>query len=203
VSCPFCGAHNQLTKDHPWPQWLRKYPAFSLLAEQYKGKRFQREEPVLKLDAEGRYRQQTAGTRHVAELLPYVQVPVCQRCNNGWMSQLEIVCQDILDPMIRGERMYLGPDDQITLATWASKCFYAYASVWDQTNIPWSPDEYRDLRTREDRRRLTRSCKRSCLRPIAAGRPASARPGRSLIIKLMWAPQRTSQHLGLGFCYQL
>ena len=53
---------------------------------------------------------------------------VCERCNNGWMSQLETDVKPILAPMINGYRTRLTQSDQLVLARWASlkaQCFDA------------------------------------------------------------------------------
>lgn len=53
---------------------------------------------------------------------------VCQKCNNGWMSELENEIKPVLAPMINGYRTLLTPDEQMTLARWASlkaQCFDA------------------------------------------------------------------------------
>jgi hypothetical protein len=111
----------------------------------YAGQRFEEAQHVMTTDADDRYREDVASAQHVAAFLPHVQVAVCQPCNNGWMSRLEIAVQDILDPMIRGEHLRLTSQDQTLLAAWASKCAYAYAARWEPPRRPWSAAEYSDL----------------------------------------------------------
>lgn len=147
--CPFCGRAGQRTKDHVWPKWLRNYPMYEVMNNGYTGQRFEEAQHVMTKDADDRYREDVATAEHVAAFLPHVQVPVCRRCNNGWMSRMEIAVQDILDPMIRSEPITLTPDDQTLLAAWASKCAYAYAARWAPQNRPWSAAEYRDLALRQ------------------------------------------------------
>ena len=133
-----------------WPRWLRRYPMYEVLNEGYAGQRFEQTEHEVLQDG-GRFVETAAGTRHVAAFLPHVQVSVCRNCNSGWMSRMEIAVQEVLDPMIRGEQVVLGPEEQILLAAWASKCAYAYAADTGQSqNRPWSVDEYRDLMTRRE-----------------------------------------------------
>ncbi len=95
-------------------------------------------------DPDGRYQMRGQPRQHQSTLLPSVQVPVCRNCNSGWMSHLEIAAQDILEPMIRVEELEISIDSQVVLATWASKCMYAYAFEWDFSNRPWSPGEVAD-----------------------------------------------------------
>jgi hypothetical protein len=144
-ACPFCGRTGQRSKEHVWPQWLRRYPAHEVFGQGYKGQRFTRAEQVMNLDPTGRYQEFVIPSRHVASYLPHVQVGVCRDCNSRWMSRLEIAAQDLLDPMIRGKPAQLGPEEQSLLATWASKCAYTYAAEWDLRNRPWSTEDYRDL----------------------------------------------------------
>lgn len=145
--CPFCGQRNANSKEHVWAQWLRAYPAFEALleAEGEAGRRFLRNERALRLDPEGRYQDDVVASQHVGELLPFVTVPVCSTCNNGWMSNLETQAQSILHPLISGQPAVVSPDQQAQLAGWAAKCFYAYTSTWTSTNNPFMPQEYLDL----------------------------------------------------------
>lgn len=68
-----------------------------------------------------------------------------------------MAAQRILGPMIRGERVVLGTAEQTVLATWASKCAYAYVSEAQPQNRPWSGVEYRALMDNQhpSRRSLT------------------------------------------------
>jgi hypothetical protein len=44
---------------------------------------------------------------------------VCEPCNNGWMSRLEIATKPILLQLMLGQAMHLDRDAQTVLATWA------------------------------------------------------------------------------------
>jgi hypothetical protein len=149
-SCPFCGRTGQRSKEHVWPRWLQKYPAAKALMNGYMGERYQRQGHLMYIDPDDRFQMRAHSREHQSTLLPSVQVPVCRNCNSGWMSRLEIAAQDILDPMIRVEEVEISIDSQIVLATWASKCMYAYASEWDFSNRPWLAGEYRDLMVRRE-----------------------------------------------------
>ncbi len=46
---------------------------------------------------------------------------VCERCNNGWMSELESQAKPYLEPMLRGHGRALHQAGIETLATWALK----------------------------------------------------------------------------------
>lgn len=46
---------------------------------------------------------------------------VCRQCNGGWMATLEGRVRPLMTPLIRGERVLLDVNQQIDIATWASK----------------------------------------------------------------------------------
>lgn len=61
--------------------------------------------------------------RHPAESnRPTVVVKrVCRDCNSGWMSDIEGEAKPILEPMIIGRPCTLSLEDQLSVATWATK----------------------------------------------------------------------------------
>jgi hypothetical protein len=134
------------TKEHVWPRWLRKYGAYQVMSEGRSGQRFERSEYVLQRDSVNRVREVVTDRRHVAEFLPDVRVDVCSNCNNGWMAAMEIAVRDLLDPVMRSDgtdvTARLEPEDQVLLATWMSKCVYAYSADLTPQNRPWSESEY-------------------------------------------------------------
>jgi hypothetical protein len=150
TSCPFCG-NAARTKEHVWPRWLRKYGAYQVMSEGRSGQRFERSEYVLQRNSVNRLREVVTDRRHVAEFLPDVRVDVCSNCNNGWMAAMEIAVRDLLDPVMRSDgtdvTARLEPQDQVLLATWMSKCVYAYSADLTPQNRPWSESEYFDLRS--------------------------------------------------------
>lgn len=146
-TCPFCGRPDQRSKEHVWPQWLRQYPAFEELNEGYTGQRYRSMEQVVTQDSDDRYLEELGSSRHVNSFLPHVQVAVCEPCNTGWMSDMEEAVMPLLDKMIREEQVDLPQNAQALLATWAAKCWYAYASEWDHQNRPFTEAEYAELMT--------------------------------------------------------
>ena len=110
-SCIFCES-NGVTKEHVFPNWMKKI--------------FQRDETtthtfgvVDKSELHGIPRltevgkQGHAGTRKVRV--------VCSNCNNGWLSQLEDDAKGVLEPVIQGQKIGLGLEQQKLLATWLAK----------------------------------------------------------------------------------
>jgi hypothetical protein len=107
--CVFCGYDGKLHAEHAWPAWIRD---------------------VLPDGAVKGYSQQhrvAVGTREVTEITPPMRHKaadrkvkvVCQDCNGGWMSDLEVASKPVLVSMIRGEQTE--PVDQTLLSFWAAK----------------------------------------------------------------------------------
>ncbi|MCD1643084.1 hypothetical protein [Aurantimonas coralicida] len=46
---------------------------------------------------------------------------VCEQCNNGWMSRLEVRARPILTPLILGEECVISTGDQVVIASWIAK----------------------------------------------------------------------------------
>jgi hypothetical protein len=61
------------------------------------------------------------------------------------MAAMEIAVRDLLDPVMRSDgtdvTARLEPEDQVLLATWMSKCVYAYSADLTPQNRPWSENE--------------------------------------------------------------
>jgi hypothetical protein len=100
-TCIFCGG-GSLSAEHVFPEWTH---------------------PLLPIEEQtgvhwGRYRQTIpqSPTRLTAKA-------VCEPCNTGWMSDLEVAAGPLLTPLIMGEKLvrFLSPDDQATIAFWAAK----------------------------------------------------------------------------------
>ncbi len=145
--CVFCGKDRKLSKEHVWAQWLRSYPHFEALlrAQGADGQRFKQDETILRLNEQGVWVEDVAFTRHIAKLLPFVKVPVCRECNNGWMSQMELRAQSILHPMIMGESVQITEEEQTELAAWVAKTSFAYTSTWAPSNRPFVSEDYQTL----------------------------------------------------------
>jgi hypothetical protein len=56
-----------------------------------------------------------------AQMFSHTVRCVCADCNNGWMSELEDEVKPVLTPLLKNHRTTLTRDDQILLATWATK----------------------------------------------------------------------------------
>jgi hypothetical protein len=110
-TCIFCGASVDSAED-VIPRWM-----FSVLPQlpEYLPKAFS-------LD----YFTPEPGPRKILRRMPAKNPErrarfVCRRCNNGWMSRLEVRCKPILTPMILGHRQALTPGDQEAISLWSLK----------------------------------------------------------------------------------
>lgn len=112
TTCVFCGG-GPLTKEHLWPEWLRKRGVLSKHPVQH----IQGQEPP----AEPWERSWSApDATQGAEI-------VCKDCNTGWMSKLETASIPCLLPLMTGDRRpTLSVEEQSTIALWATKM----AMVW-------------------------------------------------------------------------
>jgi hypothetical protein len=109
--CIFCDRARPLTREHIIPRWIVE--VLNELEAGYPG-------PVWGLH----YWSGGAveGDRQHPVSDPTVVVrQVCEVCNNGWMSLLELAVKDKLGAMIRGQSVLLEPREQLAIATWASK----------------------------------------------------------------------------------
>ncbi len=99
--CPFCQGTGPLTEEHVWPLWMI-----------HEFRRINRGAPFTLGKGDGPSRL----TRSL-----HLTVPVCEECNNRWLSVLETDVAPVLRPMIYGQDCDLTPADQRLLATWAAK----------------------------------------------------------------------------------
>jgi hypothetical protein len=104
-TCMFCERTGRFSNEHSWPQWLREVlpgadEAFVHVVESTDTAR----------------RVWAAGGPDI------VTRRVCERCNTGWMNDLEVAAQPILEPMIDAVApVELSVDDQRTLLLWFAK----------------------------------------------------------------------------------
>lgn len=93
--CPFCSYRGfDLTDEDVYPKWLRK-------ELQRRGAKF-------------------SANGYPTRRAPKVTIPVCEDCNNTWMSVLENDTNDLLISLIDNTRL-IGRDEQEKLAFWAAK----------------------------------------------------------------------------------
>lgn len=140
----------KLTDEHVWPHWLRSEVAAAqrLIDSGCPSERMPHYEPVITVDDEGVFHHELEKHKDLDVLLPMVTVPICSSCNNAWLNAKEIAVQPLLRPFLRGEAdLRLAKHDFPLLATWALKTFMNYGLTRGSQTNPFSPQEYRQLRS--------------------------------------------------------
>jgi hypothetical protein len=104
--CIFCSKRAN-SDEHVWPEWLLR------IIKQWSGEMvFQ----AMRLNKRGE-------TIKWNRFDPDIRIGnVCKRCNNGWMSTLEVKAKPILIPMINGTATTLTLEQQATIAILINKC---------------------------------------------------------------------------------
>jgi hypothetical protein len=103
-----------LTKEHLWPNWLRKELA---IRERHEFRIEQEKDGVETRDhqfMEPPFNQQVKA--------------VCATCNGGWMSDIEADAKPLLQPLVRAKGLRLDRGAQRTLARWS----FLKACVFDE-----------------------------------------------------------------------
>ncbi len=129
-----------------WARWLHGTHAARALLEGTNGERIPRDYHALTVLPDGRYERSSETLGPVAKWLPNVTVWVCSDCNSGWMSRLEDNVKRLLGPFVESDLpVRLTVEDLTTLATWATKCWMAYALTRPRINNPFRDEEYRTM----------------------------------------------------------
>lgn len=117
-ACLFCGADGAgaLSNEHVIPQWLLKH---------------------LKLPEDDKLFQGVASSVNdkltqaprIHSSFNFVQGHVCEGCNNGWMSRLEVAAKPILVPLIDRERTIgsLADEEAEIVGKWTCKTAYMHS----------------------------------------------------------------------------
>ncbi len=136
ATCPFCGFSGKLTAEHVFGDWLSR-TGLDL-------------EPVAHGAGPLNRIGQELGVRP-----PFRQtVRVCGKCNNGWMSRLEVVARRVLTPFILRESGEIAAEDTGPTAAWIQKTALTAMLVSSQEQreagygLPTA--EYRGLWTMRD-----------------------------------------------------
>jgi hypothetical protein len=126
-SCIFC-AEVVNSKEDAWPLWLAKHLGNDKtgIIEGQRGK--------LKLNnwRAGKY--------------PLRIGCVCQKCNNGWMSDLENRAKPIIERFFLENLVALARSDQTTLATWICKSAMVYEALRFESHCFFTSDERKSFR---------------------------------------------------------
>ena len=133
-ACCFCGStDNQLTNEHLWPSWIRDLV------------------PDKDREAAHTYKFENSDTGVTAQypekIFTATIKDVCDRCNNGWMSDSETRAQKLMSGVFQGRKRQLDQSGQATLAHWGTlKAMVAQRSFRGLDHgIPNLNDHYREL----------------------------------------------------------
>jgi hypothetical protein len=103
-ACIFCGATENLNREHLWPDWFND--VLPNITDYTVTTTWPGDEP-----------QKWSKKRVASQRIAYV----CKSCNSGWMGKLESAAKLILAPMFCGRKQNLTKREQRILATWAFK----------------------------------------------------------------------------------
>jgi hypothetical protein len=104
--CIFCGAKAD-SYEHVFPDWINRV----IVNDEIDSEFFSVADGKVE-DARNYKTNKAAGLR--AKI-------VCQRCNHGWMAQLEEAAGALLHPLIVGQETTLDQAEQLLAAQWAAK----------------------------------------------------------------------------------
>src|SRR5262245_51718142 len=103
-----------MTKEHLWPDWLRKV----VLESRASGGQKHFHAEIERGGKASQYKNPSLEQR--------VGMP-CRACNGGWMSALENEVKGYVTPMVfRGDKVLLTPERQTSLSRWALKAAMVY-----------------------------------------------------------------------------
>jgi hypothetical protein len=125
--CIFCGEAVN-SKEDAWPLWLVK-----LLGNDKTG------------IIEGQ-RGKLKPSNWRAGKYPLRTGCVCQKCNNGWMSDLENRTKPILERFFLEKEVALAPSEQTTLATWICKSAIVYEALRYESPCFFTSEERKSFR---------------------------------------------------------
>jgi hypothetical protein len=128
TACIFCGetgATVKITREHTFSDWINE-----VLTPDIVGPDMTFERSILHGPQAG-----TMNSWRVTQVASHKLRSVCQSCNSGWMSDLEGQVRPLIEPMIQGFNAPLDPEDQITVATWATLKAAVFEFVWTDTPV--------------------------------------------------------------------
>lgn len=120
-TCAFCGSEGKLSKEHLWSAWIGDLFEFPDRTSPHA--RFFREPG-----------QELKGDRWDMPAFEQRVTAVCVRCNNEWMSELELAAKPQMVPLIGGFRAWIDPAAQEAMAVWAIKTAMMAMYVYPRAN---------------------------------------------------------------------
>jgi hypothetical protein len=111
--CVFCGRPG-VTKEHVWPTWTHSFLYRDAKPINVRASfTIDTKIPAPSLDQ----RRDKEGDVHTLQ----VRVVCREHCNGGWMSRLETAAKPILLPLMTGQSILIGHQEQKILAAWIAK----------------------------------------------------------------------------------
>lgn len=144
--CIWCGGPAD-SKEHVYPQWLRKFDAPSKYMTEHGS--FQEPTPqlVTRFTEEDELVEYELTRGNRTPVLHEVQVKVvCRGCNSGWMSRMEKGIEPLVHALSRnGSKQWITQTEQRDLAVWAHKTFMMYDQFNDLGDRRYPVSEYLDF----------------------------------------------------------
>jgi hypothetical protein len=140
--CIFCQESGNMTKQHIWPDWMGRDETLPTWRGHDRGGNTQivtkfsnlspnLRIPLIQMDApDVTNKQGHVGSRKVRL--------VCNKCNGGWMAEIEQASQPILTKLLKNEDCIISHEEQLKLATWITQM----AIVVEFTDIPHKATSY-------------------------------------------------------------
>jgi hypothetical protein len=124
--CVFCGG-GPLSTEHVFSRrWIERFSP---------GASSHTHELLRSVAPGGPYMRRTYTTKSPEGMV--VSGAVCERCNNGWMNNLDLAVQPLLNAITDGANVSVSAEQRRLLATWACKiALVMYAGTGDTTLSP-------------------------------------------------------------------
>jgi hypothetical protein len=132
--CLFCGLPlHKRSREHVLPEWLQNHLGIS-------------DFPLTPTHTTPRGVVVNRRAHPVSEL---VAGRVCEDCNSGWMSRLEVAAMPVLKPLMDGQRTpeQLDEAERRVVGRWTLKTAYA---LNDSSNYPWKVPPAHALQVRNE-----------------------------------------------------
>lgn len=131
-TCIFCDA-KATSREHVFGEWAGKALGIDKTqVNEHYGRSFD----LRKLDSPNSYSERVY--RRTGSPISRREKIVCLRCNNGWMSRLEMSVQPFMTPMLTGSTTTLSTEEQVILATWAEKTSMIWEFADGKPPVSWS-----------------------------------------------------------------
>src|ERR1700733_1463765 len=113
-SCAFCSRSNiKMSREHVFPQWLSKTGSYA-----------------------GAYEMQRGMKTITTPLIDVITRKVCENCNIGWLSRIEVGAKAVLEPLLDATATVITEGDRWIIARWFTKTILtAQLALFPRTEI--------------------------------------------------------------------